>query len=326
MRRRRGWRRAASAARKWGPRRPLGPLFGPTCRAGGLFQRSLLGLLSPRALPSPVLSRRMRERPTTGAARTPLVRPTEGVRVKRDRSRARRRDLHRRASILVRAPVNFFLRGQTPVTLARRRAGPPRRARRRAARARRWCGRRSVIAAAIARWPACSAMSRCISWRDLAVRGMARRRGAQLEQVHRLARVHLHHEADAGTRATPRTTPARGTGRRARRRATPSAPSRRRTVARGRLRRSPRGRRSRARVRQRLPLDREHAVTLQVAERAVVGEDVEAVVDALERAARAVTTVVAAPPRTRAAASTRSSSPSVRTRARIWSSGRCVCG
>ena len=47
--------------------------------------------------------------------------------------------------------------------------------------------------------------------------------------------------------------------------------------------------------RQALPLDGEHAVALQVAERAVVGEHVEAVVDALERAAGPMTPVEALP-------------------------------
>ena len=42
--------RDAAAHRRSGrgrPRRPLGPLFGPACPAGGLFRRSLLGLLGP---------------------------------------------------------------------------------------------------------------------------------------------------------------------------------------------------------------------------------------------------------------------------------------
>ena len=47
--------------------------------------------------------------------------------------------------------------------------------------------------------------------------------------------------------------------------------------------------------RQRLPLDREHAVSLQIAERAVVGDDVEAVVDAFERAPGLVATVAPLP-------------------------------
>ena len=42
---------------------------------------------------------------------------------------------------------------------------------------------------------------------------------------------------------------------------------------------------------ERLPLDGQHAVALEVAERAVVGEDVEAVVDPLERPARLVAAV-----------------------------------
>ena len=43
--------------------------------------------------------------------------------------------------------------------------------------------------------------------------------------------------------------------------------------------------------RQRLPLEREQAVPLEIAERAVVGEDVEAVGRALERAAGAMAPV-----------------------------------
>ena len=57
--------------------------------------------------------------------------------------------------------------------------------------------RRTVIAAAIARWPARSAMSAVHLLADAAVGGVPLRRGAQLDHVHRLARVHLHVEADA---------------------------------------------------------------------------------------------------------------------------------
>ena len=46
---------------------------------------------------------------------------------------------------------------------------------------------------------------------------------------------------------------------------------------------------------QRLPFDREETVPLQVAERAVVGDEFEAVVGALEGAARAVTAVLRSP-------------------------------
>ena len=90
-----------------------------------------------------------------------------------------------------------------------------------------------------------------------------------------------------GTRATPRTRPARGTDRRARR-----SSAAERSIASSNASREPGfddrlGHLVAVVRRERLPLDREHAVALQVAERAVVAEHVEAVAGALERAARA---------------------------------------
>ena len=112
-------RRRRPAARKGrGPRRPLGPLFGPACRADGLLQRSLLGLLSPRAPPCPGSD------PGDGAGgdrvvRTRVVRPTEGVRVKRWPSPRDPVTCTDAASILVRAAAVFFCAVKTPVTLPR---------------------------------------------------------------------------------------------------------------------------------------------------------------------------------------------------------------
>ena len=130
--------------------------------------------------------------------------------------------------------------------------------------------------------------------RDLAVGGVARRHRAQLDEVHRLARVHLHREPD----------PVR---ERHRVRRLLGEPVDERVVERRRaahgvveLGAEPGfvdrfGDVVTVQRAQRLPLDREHPVALQVAERAVVGDDVEAVVDAFERAPGAVTTVVALP-------------------------------
>ena len=91
-----------------------------------------------------------------------------------------------------------------------------------------------------------------------------------------------------GTRARPRTRPGRGNA------IDEHVVQRGRTLHRVvEARRRPRRRRRLPARRSRdagdsvLPLDRQHAVALQVAERAVVAEDVEAVRGALERAARA---------------------------------------
>ncbi len=106
---------------------------------------------------------------------------------------------------------------------------------------------------------------------------------AQLEQVHRLTRVHLHREADA-------------VGHRERVRRLLWELRRQRPIELGGpLHRGIELLRASGGVdrvgpvesvtrRQRLPLDGEHAVTLEVSERAVVSENVEPVVDPLERA------------------------------------------
>ncbi len=57
--------------------------------------------------------------------------------------------------------------------------------------------RRTVMASAMARWPASSAIERVHRLADAPVRGMSLRRRPQLDDVHRLARVHLHVEPDA---------------------------------------------------------------------------------------------------------------------------------
>ena len=128
--------------------------------------------------------------------------------------------------------------------------------------------------------------------RDRAVAGVALAAGAQLDQVHRLAGVEVEHVADPvaeaervgaalaqagarealvlGARALER---ARGRGRR-------SPP-----------RRPPPGRSAPRSGVSALPLDGEHPVALEVAEGAVVGDDLEAVAQRLEAAAGAVAAV-----------------------------------
>ena len=111
---------------------------------------------------------------------------------------------------------------------------------------------------------------------DAPVRRMSLRRRAQLDDVHRLARVHLHLETDAirhHDRVRRGVAEARGHADRA---APPSVHHLAPVV----VRRRPH---DRLRLgiamerRQRLPLEREQAMTLQIAKRAVVGEDVETI-------------------------------------------------
>ncbi len=78
--------------------------------------------------------------------------------------------------------------------------------------------------------------------------------------------------------------------------------------------------------RERLPLDGQHAMPLQVAERAVVGEDVEAVVDALEGPAGLVPAVLPIADVGRDQSDRRSSAPSLRTRSSSCVSGSRECG
>ena len=126
------------------------------------------------------------------------------------------------------------------------------------------------------------------------VRRVALGRRAQLDHVHGLPRVHLQVEADPvghGHRVrADRAEPGPGIASYSAadssmtRVQSPSAPasrSRRRRVAVAR--------------RQALPLEREQPVALEVAERAVVAEDVEAVDGPLEGAAGPVPSVLAAP-------------------------------
>jgi hypothetical protein len=126
---------------------------------------------------------------------------------------------------------------------------------------------------------------------DAAVRGVALRRRAQLDHVHRLPRVQLHVEADA-------------VGHRHRVRRDLGEPRRGdRVVEVGRLAEDPAPVALGARLgdrlrhhgavarREALPLERQEPVALQVAERAVIREEVEAVGRALERAARFVAPV-----------------------------------
>jgi len=128
---------------------------------------------------------------------------------------------------------------------------------------------------------------------DRAVAGVALAAGAQLDQLHRLARVEVEHVADAvaerqrverlalapgGDQALPLL--ARDLQAAAERLADPG-----RVQLFGHF-----GAEVRA---QALPLDREHAVALQVAEGAVVADDLEAVAQRLEAAAGAVAAVAA---------------------------------
>jgi hypothetical protein len=109
--------------------------------------------------------------------------------------------------------------------------------------------------------------------------------------VHRLARVHVEHVADAVAEAERIR---RGVGVAARReavvllaRAVERAPVVVAAAGLGDL-----VRHGRAEVgREALPLDGQHAVALEVAERAVVGDDLEAVAQRLEAAARPVAAV-----------------------------------
>ena len=128
-------------------------------------------------------------------------------------------------------------------------------------------------------------------------------------QVHRLAGVHLHHVADAvGQR--------HGVGRlRRERRAASDLVELARTAPSTPSYRSAEpglgdgvGHVVPERGAEGLPLDGEHAVALQVAEGAVVGDDVEAVVGALEGPTRAVPAVACGRPRRPAAIDRRSSS------------------
>jgi hypothetical protein len=122
---------------------------------------------------------------------------------------------------------------------------------------------------------------------------VALRARAELDQVHRLARAHLHDEADA-VRHRDRVLRDVLAGRREQR-----LPRCRRVLH----HRVPLAgevgvlddRRGLVPVHrgQALPLEREGAVALEVAEGAVVAEDVEAVAGALERAARLVAPVAA---------------------------------
>ena len=206
------------------------------------------------------------------------------------------------------------------------RGGPRRPARRRGARARRSCGRRAHRRRRCARWPACSAMSRCISWHTRRYAGWpcgAVRSSSMCIASRAFICIanRMRYASDTAYGAC-----SGNVDRRARRTAPRRVPSRRRTASASPASRDRLGDLVAVTRRERLPLDREHAVTLQVAERAVVGEHVEAVVDALERAARAVTPVVARPRRTPRSSATRSSAPSVRTRASTWSSGRWCAG
>ena len=124
---------------------------------------------------------------------------------------------------------------------------------------------------------------------------MALRRGPQLDDVHRLARVHVHVEADA---IRHHHAVRRDVAQALRRHRFVElggpvhdlAPVRERArlLDRGRLRVAV----SRA---ERLPFERQQPMPLQIAKRPVVGQHVEPVGGALERAARPVTTVRALP-------------------------------
>ena len=165
-----------------GPRRPLGPLFGPAGRADGLFQRSLLGLLDPQprlsAATPPVPSRTAEVR-LHGEQKTQwVVSQTEPCPVKRQRAARGPRDLRRRASVQVtRAEKKFACaRVATSPRTARaasrsaRRGVLPRRVRTRAARARRPRGPRSSSRRRARGGPASSAIEPVHLLRDVSIR------------------------------------------------------------------------------------------------------------------------------------------------------------
>ena len=153
---------------------------------------------------------------------------------------------------------------------------------------------------------------------DGAVARMPLAAGAQLDQLHRLAGVEVEDEADPVAEA-----------QRVRRgvwRPRPSAAARTRRLrdleraavlvaAAGEL--DLLGNAGAEVGRQRLPLDRQHPVALQVAERAVVGDDLEAVAQRLEPAPGAVAAVGRASRPDRRAAAPRSSASSDATASRI---------
>ena len=136
---------------------------------------------------------------------------------------------------------------------------------------------------------------------------MALRRRAQLDHVHRLARVHVHDESHAirhrhgvlrddraGRRSTSASCSAAERSMTSRQSASPPAST------------SASGCDVAVARRQRLPVDRQQPMTLQIAERAVVGEHVEAIARALERAARLVPAIACGRRRRRAAPRARS--------------------
>ena len=130
---------------------------------------------------------------------------------------------------------------------------------------------------------------------DASVRGMALRRGPELEDVHRLAGVHLHVEADPVGHAhgvgRHRGEALGGQGVVKRRRGLHDAPP----VGAA----APLLHRLRHRIpvagTERLPLERQEPVPLEVPKRAVVREDVEPIARPLERAARLVAPVAPLP-------------------------------
>ena len=131
--------------------------------------------------------------------------------------------------------------------------------------------------------------------RDATVGGMPLWRRSKLDQVHRLPRVHLHHEPDPvrhghGVLGCVLQPVFGEIGIQVRRLVHDALP-----IAEGPRFLDPGGHVVAVLVRQRLPLDREQPVPLEVAERAVVTEDVESVAGSFERASRLVTPVRSAP-------------------------------
>src|SRR5439155_19609909 len=130
---------------------------------------------------------------------------------------------------------------------------------------------------------------------DRPVRRMALAAGAELDQVKRLPGVELEHVADAESeaeRVRRLLDEAFGAQARVLRARDVEGPLELAGEARGRELVRDVG----AEIgRQPLPLAREQAVALQVAEGAIVGDDLEAVAESLEAAARSVAAVLARP-------------------------------
>ena len=187
-----------------------------------------------------------------------------------------RRAVYRRLARVER-PERQVSRGQRP----RRRASARRSASSRSSSDSRWSTKR--IVSAIARWPACSAMRRCISCPTRRYAGGPAGRCAARASASPPVRSSAW-RSGCGTPSRRRRAPAAGTARQG------AVRFAERSIAASNSAVWPAssisaGRSYPWRGREWLPFDGEHAVALQVTERAVVGKDVEPVVDSLERAA-----------------------------------------